>query len=233
MGRVGVIFRSEHRVTPYEDALRLVGIDPIRLSVTAQKEWPSKIDGLLLAGGPDIHPIHYGCEPNGSANNYDEERDRAEIEQLRFAIDCGIPILAICRGMQLLNVCRGGTLLQDIGPESCHLLKTTEADHPGRHRVAHPVMVFPGTRLAAILGVSTLDVNSRHHQRIETLGRGLTISARAPDGTIEAIEGIGDEFILGVQWHPEDRVLASATDLEIFKAFAKTLTKSGRELNSR
>lgn len=228
MSRVGVVFRSERRVVPYEEALRGVGVDPVRLNVAARTEWPSNIDGLLLAGGSDIHPSHYGCEPNGLTNNYDKERDFAEIEQLHFASDCSIPILAICRGMQLVNVFRGGTLLQDLGHDSYHLLKTTEADQPGRHRAAHPVMVMPGTRLASILGVSTLDVNSRHHQRIETLGRGLTISACAPDGTIEAIEGIGDEFVIGVQWHPEDRVHASVADRELFRAFANALTNNRR-----
>jgi putative glutamine amidotransferase len=202
-----------------------MGIDPIRLDISARSHWPSDLDGLLLTGGPDINPLRYGRVPEGSTNNYDDERDLAEIEQLESALDRRIPILAICRGMQLLNVVHGGTLFQDLDSGNCHLLKTTVLDQPGKHRPAHLVTVMPGTRLASILKTARLSVNSRHHQAIENLGRGLLVAATAPDGTIEAIEGGDDPFVLGVQWHPEDRILASPCDYELFNAFAKALTK--------
>lgn len=127
--------------------------------------------------------------------------------------------------MQLLNIVHGGTLFQDLDPGNCHLLKTTALDHPGRHRPAHLVTVMPGTRLASILKTARFEVNSRHHQAIENLGRGLSVAATAPDSTIEAIEGGDGSFVLGVQWHPEDRILTSPCDLELFNAFAKALAK--------
>ena len=149
-----------------------------------------------------MDPRHYGQGIAGTLQP-DPERDELELRLTREALAAGMPVLAICRGMQLLNVALGGTLHQDIGTR--HTLVP-----PDMHRAG----IAPGTRLHAILGAG-VEVNSRHHQAADALGKDLIISASAPDGTVEGLEKPGDAFVLGVQWHPED-----LPDRRLFEAFA-------------
>jgi putative glutamine amidotransferase len=159
-----------------------------------------RIDGLIVAGGPDVEPVHYGETPGPHTQEPNRDRDASELVLLRRAIDAGMPVLGICRGMQLLNVLRGGTLHQHL-PDVVH----TEAHAPEVGAYAtHPVSVKPGTRLAEVLGRTELDeVPTYHHQGIDVIGTGLQPTAWAPDGTLEAVEDPELPFCLGVQWHPE------------------------------
>ena len=159
-----------------------------------------RLDGLLLAGGPDIDPARYGAKPGPHTQPPSPDRDAAEAELVEGALDGGVPVLAICRGMQLLNVARGGSLHQHL-PD----LVGTEA-HGRRPGVfeSHPVRVAPGSRLETVLGRLEVDgVPTSHHQGIERIGSGLVPTAWAEDGTVEALEDPGLPFCLGVQWHPE------------------------------
>ena len=122
-----------------------------------------------------------------------------------------MPVLGICRGTQALNVACGGTLYQ-------HLAGHRQAE-PGTE-TTHDVDVHGGTRLAALLGAGALPVNSFHHQAVDRLGSGLRVSATAADGTVEAIEGTGSAFVLGVQWHAET-LAADALQLRLFQALVE------------
>ncbi|MGE0065877.1 MAG: gamma-glutamyl-gamma-aminobutyrate hydrolase family protein [Solirubrobacterales bacterium] len=160
----------------------------------------ARLDGLVLIGGGDLSPVHYGAEPNYDGL-WQEARDRFELELLRAALDRDLPFLGICRGMQLLNVVRGGTLHQDLGG--------IVAD-PTRHRAGlgvftrHEVEVEPDSKLHDLLG-SRPDIVSSHHQVADRIGEGLRVVARDPDDPIaEAIEDPSRRFCLGVQWHPEE-----------------------------
>jgi putative glutamine amidotransferase len=208
---------SEKRIVPYECALREVGIEPVR-----NPESLTSLDGLLLAGGSDINPKHYGHSNKGS-EQVDDARDELELKLLREALAADVPVFAICRGLQMLNVVRGGTLVQHLGLP-VHSRKPGDAEN-GRHPAAHCVAVEAGTRLAEIIGAGPHEVNSRHHQAVERLGEGLVISARSEDGVVEGLEVLGAAFAVAVQWHPEDRILVSGDDRKLFEAFAAAVAQ--------
>ncbi|MER6302097.1 gamma-glutamyl-gamma-aminobutyrate hydrolase family protein [Kitasatospora sp. NPDC001539] len=173
----------------------------------------ARLDALVVAGGPDIDPAYYG-EPAHPLTAVDSpERDVWEVALLRGAMAAGMPVLGICRGMQVLNVVCGGTLLQ-------HLPDVLDVDvHAGSPGVygAHVVRPVPGTLLGGLLPETELEVPSFHHQAVGRLGSGLRVSALAPDGTVEAVEGPG--FTLGVQWHPEQ-----GDDLRVMSALVRAAT---------
>ncbi|MEV4557736.1 gamma-glutamyl-gamma-aminobutyrate hydrolase family protein [Kitasatospora sp. NPDC049285] len=174
----------------------------------------SRLDGLVIAGGEDVSPALYGERAHAETRATAAERDLWEAALIRAALAADLPLLGICRGMQLLNVVCGGSLVQhlpDVVGDRSHEGAPNEY---GRHTV-RPV---PGTLLADLLPEASLVVPTFHHQAVARLGEGLTVSAHAEDGTIEAVEGAG--FTLGVQWHPEQgedlrvaRALVTATRL--------------------
>lgn len=167
-----------------------------------------RVDGICLSGGPDIDPANYGAEAHPKLGPTELPLDRFELAVARAADARGLPILAICRGTQALNVSRGGTLhqhLPDLSEEIGHRQKNP-ADEP-----SHSIEIEPGSRLRRVLGAEApvdgrLEVNSFHHQAIDRLGEGLTIVARAGDGTIEGVEDPERDFLIGVQWHAETMV---------------------------
>lgn len=161
-------------------------------------------DGLVLGGGVDVDPARYGEEilENGSVE-VDAERDRIDFELFGQARRRGAPVLGICRGLQVVNVALGGTLVQDIPSE-----RPSEVVHQRtareKTRRDHHVAIAPGTRLAALAGQPQIAVNSRHHQAIDAVAPGLAVAGKAPDGVPEAVEAAGDEWLVAVQWHPEN-----------------------------
>jgi putative glutamine amidotransferase len=157
------------------------------------------LDGLILSGGSDLDPALYGAEPHPETSGVIPERDRAELALLKAALSRDMPVLAICRGSQMLNVAMGGNIVQ-------HLPDVVGDDKHKRYTGVfsdHDVEVLPGTRLAGIVGDRT-PVKSHHHQGFDRLGDGLRESARAEDGTVEALEDPERRFALGVLWHPEE-----------------------------
>ncbi len=161
-----------------------------------------RLDGLLLSGGVDVDPALYGRPRHPKLGRVDRERDEFELALTRHALRRDLPLFTICRGQQLLNVATGGTLIQDIpsGLEGA----VTHATPGRRTRRSHPVEVVGGSKLREILGPGPFSVNSFHHQAIDRLGEGLTVSGRCPeDGVIESVEMKDRSFVLGVQWHPE------------------------------
>ncbi|MEV0582335.1 gamma-glutamyl-gamma-aminobutyrate hydrolase family protein [Nonomuraea sp. NPDC050310] len=168
----------------------------------------SRLDGLILAGGGDIDPGRYGEAAHERVGYVREFRDRAEFGLLDAWLGRGLPYLGVCRGLQVLNVTLGGSLHQHLPDVVGH-----EGHSPAPATFGHlPVKVEPDTRLAAILpGEPT--VPHYHHQAIDRLAPGLTVSARAEDGTVEAVELGSHPFALAVQWHPE-----AAEDCLLFEA---------------
>ena len=161
-----------------------------------------RIDGLILTGGDDIDPRSYGETDQGECKHCDIEADCAEIALVKQCVDAKIPILGACRGIQIINVAYGGTLHQEMTVEgTCHGPRPTILDEILAMR--HSIDIEPGSRLAGILGHETRTVNTTHHQAIRELAEGFEIAARAPDGTIEAIEPSNGGYVVGVQWHPE------------------------------
>ncbi len=182
------------------------------------------LDGVILSGGVDVDPRFYGQEPIPQCGRINPVRDRMESILLRETLGTRKPILAICRGIQVLNVMMGGSLYQDIPtafPGSCH------QQEGGRHELSHEVRLVPGGLLSAAYdGADTLLTNSFHHQAIDRMAEGLTTEARAAEGFAEACRGTGDQWILGVQWHPEVSLQVDPPSVKIFELYARALKES-------
>lgn len=176
------------------------------------------LDGLLLPGGEDVEPVAYQERPHDKLGLIDAERDATELELARWAMDGGLPLLAICRGIQVLNVALGGSLYQDIQAQIPEAQKHDWYPGYDRSRLSHDVEVSAGTRLAQIVGPGTLPVNSLHHQSLKETAPGLTVVARAPDSVVEAAEAKDHPFALAVQWHPEELVESDVRAQRLFDA---------------
>lgn len=156
------------------------------------------LDGLLVVGGDDVAPEEYGATRHPATGARHARRDAVELGLVRGALDRGLPLLGICRGIQLLNVARGGSLIQHL-PEFVEITPHRASDRSfGRH----PVQAVAGSRVAGLVAAGE-PVASHHHQGIDRVGAGLVVTARAPDGVIEALEDPELPFCLGVLWHPD------------------------------
>jgi len=183
----------------YGRSVALAGGLPVELTRDADVEdMVSRLDGLVMSGGADVEPHHYGHEPHELLGAVEPERDEWEFALYAAARERGLPILAICRGFQLVNVAHGGTLRQ-------HVELHEGAGHPqwdvdGR-KTTHSVSCRSSSLTAQVVGGS-LEVNSLHHQTLDTLGEGLVVGATASDGVVESFY-TSDASVLAVQWHPE------------------------------
>jgi putative glutamine amidotransferase len=179
----------------------------------------SSLQGLILSGGPDVHPRRYGEEPLAGLGEVDEALDHMELMAAELAIEKNLPLLGICRGIQVLNIALGGTLYQDIAsqvPESiCHTPKTDKAVN------THTVRIEAGSRLHQIIGKREIWVNGKHHQAVKDSAPGLVVTARARDGVIEAVEHPGKRYVIGVQWHPEGTWRDDAFSKKLFRSFLR------------
>ncbi|HSA55779.1 MAG TPA: gamma-glutamyl-gamma-aminobutyrate hydrolase family protein [Gemmatimonadaceae bacterium] len=187
----------------------------------------SGVDGLVLSGGEDVSPHHYGAPPRERTDHAHDRRDLWEIALVAEARRRAIPTFAICRGLQVANVALGGSLVQDLPSEWEGAIVH---DAPGRASRVHEVRIEGGSYLAEVIGRPCVRANSLHHQAIATLAPGLRVTARAPDGVIEAVEWTGAEWwMLGVQWHPEELVgTPEPWDRALFAAFADACAAARR-----
>jgi len=209
----------------YCQALEVAGALPVLLPLLqlrdTQQELLGRLDGLLLSGGGDVEPRFFGQERLARLRSVDRLRDEMEMWLARQAVERDVPMLAICRGMQVLNVALGGTLYQDIKTQLPGALRHDfYAEYPRGHR-GHALEVVSGTRLAHILGCTTLSVNSFHHQCLEEVASPLRVTATAPDGLVEAVELPGRRFMVGVQWHPEELIEGDPGMRGLFEAFVQ------------
>jgi putative glutamine amidotransferase len=163
-----------------------------------------RFDGIVVPGGSDLKPSTYGAEPHPRTTPADHDgQDEFEAGIIRAAIAHDVPLLAICRGFQLLNALSGGTLHQHL-------------DEDGIHRDGmHDVAVSPGSRLRGIVGADRISVSSYHHQGLDVIGDGLTVTAVAPDGVVEGLEH-PDARAVAIQWHPEDGAETTRREQALF-----------------
>ncbi|MFE7760885.1 gamma-glutamyl-gamma-aminobutyrate hydrolase family protein [Streptomyces sp. NPDC057438] len=172
----------------------------------------ARFDGVLLPGGGDLAPYRYGArDTHASVYDVDEVQDTFDLDVARAALESGLPLLAVCRGLQVVNVALGGTLEQDMGgPEREH-----------RHLV-HPVAVRRGTLLERATGAQKVEASCYHHQRVDRLGEGLEVTARAADGTVEGLElPRATGWFTAVQWHPEDTAEEDRAQQALFDALVR------------
>jgi putative glutamine amidotransferase len=198
---------------------------PLLAGETLLRALYDRIDGLLLPGGEDVDPNHYGESIHDRCGAISAIRDQVELALVRWAMDDGKPLLAICRGIQVLNVALGGSLYQDIqaqvpGAQRHDWYPGYPRDYP-----AHPVEIAPHTRLVHLIGGGPLPVNSLHHQSVKEAAPGLTVTAWAPDGIVEAVEAGEHPFALGVQWHPEELAPGDARAQRLFDALVEVCVR--------
>ena len=232
--RIGVPWRTASeeaanqraKIDKYLYAVERAGGEPALLSLAASsdrlKQDAKNLDAVLLTGSPaDIDPAHYGAKRHRATENADSARERTDFTLLEHALAAGKPVLAICYGIQSLNVFLGGSLVQDIpselGTAICH--SPEEDELPGGVETPdamHGASFDPG-RVVTLSGETHAEVNSSHHQSVLKPGRGLRITARAPDGVVEAVEWADDSnWVVGVQWHPE-RMPGDALSQALFR----------------
>jgi putative glutamine amidotransferase len=195
-----------HRAGAVEAAMLPVAVDEAGAHARLER-----VDGLVLTGGGDVDPARYGQDGHPEVYGVSPERDAFELALARAAVARGLPTLAICRGIQVLNVALGGTLVQhlpDVGGAQEH-----------RRGVLHDVVAEAGSRVRAALGRARTTVLSWHHQAVDRVAAGLVVTARADDGTIEALEVDGPAWIVGVQWHPEDTAGTDPVQQRLFDVF--------------
>ncbi len=207
---------------PYLRALRGAGLQPVVLPTGLAAESVGRllqrVDGVLLIGGPDVEPRFYGEETRPQCGPTHPERDQSELLLVGEALDRGLPLLAICRGIQLLNVALGGTLHQDIAtdrPDSGIGHRSQE-----RQALAHTVRLEPDSLVARAVCMDHVAVNTLHHQAVKSPATSLRPVGWAPDGLVEAVEMPGADFVVGVQWHPEELVSLEEHARRLFAAFA-------------
>ena len=204
----------------YVDAVRRAGGVPV-LIPPGEPDLPELLpllNGVILSGGGDIDPQLYAGTTHETIYMLDAERDSSEINLARTLINQDLPVLGICRGIQVINVALGGTLIEHlpdvVGEEVLHRA-------PPRLPVSHEVNVVPDSRLAEIIGQSSVTPTSWHHQAIRQPAPGLQVVASAPDGTIEAVEMPAHPWLIAVQWHPEITAASQPEQQRLFDELVK------------
>jgi putative glutamine amidotransferase len=210
-------YAAEVNARALVEAVWRAGGEPVSIHPTDPAEEDiaprlARFDGVLLPGGGDLAPHRYGAtDAHDTVYDVDDVQDAFDLEVARVALESGIPMLAICRGLQVVNVALGGSLHQDMGGPG----------HEHRH-LLHPVAIRPGTRTAQALGADKVEASCYHHQRVDRLGIGLTAAATADDGTIEALELPPSRgWFTAVQWHPEDTASTDASQQNLFATLVR------------
>ncbi|HMA68366.1 MAG TPA: gamma-glutamyl-gamma-aminobutyrate hydrolase family protein [Candidatus Mcinerneyibacterium sp.] len=220
------IYINEDYVRAIENSGGIPIIIPIDSKQSNINYYLSKINGLLLTGGVDINPEHYGEKPHEKIGKIINERDSLDFTLLEKALNKKIPVLGICRGMQLINVYFGGSLYQDKSLNKKFTLNHYQ-NNPEPSTLGHSVNIKGKTKLHGIVKNTNFKVNSYHHQFIKRIGTKLKISAISSDGSIEGLESNNSQFIIGIQWHPE-RIYNNSKESKLI--FDKLIDKSGRNL---
>lgn len=192
------------------------------LSPDLAAKFVTQSDGLLLSGGADFDPSLYGQAPHPDLGMVEESRDVFELALYKAAKAKGVPILGICRGVQAINIAEGGSLYQHL-PAAGERIQHQQRNIDGT--LFHSISLDDASALKDAFASNTVRTNSYHHQAIDQLGENLKAIAWAEDGTIEAVEGTGDSFVLGVQWHPEMSFERYPEQIAPFKVFMQAINK--------
>lgn len=203
-------------------------VEVVRLEAGLGRDAMDSCDALVLSGGIDIAPEFYEGAidyVHAPLEGWQRERDLYEMAVLETALERGLPVLGVCRGLQLINVVLRGDLVQDLGPG--------DVVHEGSAGVdkQHGVKAEPGTLLRDVVGMDRGLVNSAHHQAVRRLGDGLRVNCRAEEGTIEGIEwaeAAGKAFLLAVQWHPERMFMNGVGDASFYAAIRDRFLREAR-----
>ncbi len=201
---------------------------PLGLAHDTLKAILDRVDGVLFTGGGDVYPEQYGSQMHPLVAGVDRDRDAIEIQLLQDIVRIKLPFLGICRGLQVINVAFGGTLYEDLLDQRTNSLRHQYFPEFERTHLAHVVNFEPNSQLTQILGVSSAQVNSLHHQGINRIAPNLRTTAYAPDGLIEAFELEEYPFGLAVQWHPE-WLPRKAEMVSLFEAFIKAASQTQRQ----
>lgn len=210
-----------------EAALAVAGVMPVlvpafgdRLDLDALLD---RVDGVMITGSKsNVHPSLYGQEATEENGPYDPDRDATSLPLIRKAIERGVPLLAICRGIQEMNVALGGTLAGEIQErEGAMDHRAPQSDVQDiRFGIRQAVTIAEGSCLAGIFGAGEIKINSVHRQAVDRLGARLKVEALAADGTVEAVSAIDAKaFAVGVQWHPEYWAATDEASAQLFRAF--------------
>ncbi len=183
------------------------------------KELVGFFDGIILSGGGDPDPYIFGEEPEPGQGEIEPPRDYLELTLAQGALNSNLPLLGICRGMQMINLAAGGSIYQDIGLRKRKSVKHMQ--EAPRWYPTHEVYITPHSRLSSIINEESHRVNSFHHQGINRLAKGFISCAIASDGLVEALEGTGENLVMGVQWHPETMWIRDSKMFNLFKYFIK------------
>ncbi len=210
----------------YAEEIKDSGGEPVILPIDnkeAMLEAFFKVNGLLLSGGVDIDPKHYGEANNGKSVEICPLMDETEELLIKIAMKADMPILGICRGMQALNVFCGGSLIQDLPSEHGYsVIHSISLKEPAFHNIT----VEKGSLLSEAIGFGTHRINSYHHQAIKELAPGFSIAAIAEDGVIEAVYCRDKKYVLGVQWHPERDYRTVPDSKKIIDNFIKVCSEA-------
>jgi putative glutamine amidotransferase len=212
----------------YVRAIEQAGGVPILIPNLADnsmvERYLSVLDGLMLSGGVDVAPDYYGEAPHPELGEIDPLRDGTEMALAKRALESDMPVFAICRGFQLLNVLLGGTLYQDIPAQKPSDIYHRQSDiNLARPEFCHSISIQKGSRLAEIVGSCEMMTNSFHHQALKDVAPGLTVTAHAPDGVIEAFESADYRYLVAVQFHPEETAVHDDKSHRLFTAFVNAL----------
>lgn len=205
-------------LSTYSRIVIAAGATPVLLvptDATAIDGLLDRLDGVVLSGGGDVDPAHYGGAANPAVYGVEAARDTFEIALARRLRARRMPTLCVCRGIQVMNVALGGSLIEHIPDEPGDHLDHWVAD-PGRR--PHTVAITPGTATAKALGTEEVAVNSIHHQAVRRVADGLVVTGIAPDGIVEALEPADDWSMWAVQWHPEALGADDIPSLGLFAA---------------
>lgn len=184
-----------------------------------------RLDGLFLTGGHDIDPTYFDEEPIPKLGKVTPQRDRFELAIAKKALEINKPILGVCRGSQVLTVATGGSLYQDIYSQTEDDLLQHVQRAPSAH-ASHFAEVTEGSLLNKLTGKTKMKINSRHHQAAKDVAAPLAVTAKASDGIIEAVESKDHNFVLGMQWHPENLAVAQEEESKaIFDGFIAACKK--------
>ncbi len=225
-GKFGTIQVGESYVQAVIHAGGIPLVIPVGLAAEDLQSLMERLDGVIFTGGSDIDPVRFNGIPHPRVYGIDERRDGLEIQMVQMAAETGKPFLGICRGIQVINVALGGGLFTDIADQMSGALKHDYYPDVPRNHLAHAITVEADSSLAQILGGSSFEVNSLHHQGLDQAATGLRVVAKSPDQLIEAVELPGHPFGLGVQWHPE-WLQEYTPQRQIFQSLIQAAKKDG------